>query len=77
MNFDVKCIATTHNLISKTNTLPITIGIIHVTNCKCDKRNIPTFEEAWEIKKSEGYQYNGDALENVHFGWEIRDKYGA
>ena len=32
-----------------------------------------TFEEAWEEKKKQGYQYGGDALENVHFGWKIAE----
>lgn len=30
-----------------------------------------TFEEAWAEKEKEGYQYGEDALEHVHFGWEI------
>jgi hypothetical protein len=30
-----------------------------------------TFEQVWEIKKSEGYQYGRDALENVRFGWDL------
>jgi hypothetical protein len=30
-----------------------------------------TFKEAWAEKEREGYQYGGDALENVEFGWEI------
>lgn len=34
-----------------------------------------TFEEAWAEKEKEGYQYGGDALQNVKFGWEIRDSY--
>ncbi len=37
----------------------------------------PTFEEAWEAKKAEGYQYGRDSLENVRFGWEIRESYIA
>lgn len=35
----------------------------------------PTFEEAWAAKEREGYQYGEDALENVKFGWEIRESY--
>lgn len=30
-----------------------------------------TFEQAWARKEAEGYRYGRDALENVHFGWEI------
>lgn len=30
-----------------------------------------TFEQAWAKKEAEGYQYGGDALENVRFGWNI------
>jgi len=30
-----------------------------------------TFEEAWAKKAAKGYQYGDDALEQVHFGWEI------
>lgn len=37
----------------------------------------PTFDQAWAVKVAEGYQYNGDALENVRFGWEIRESYIA
>lgn len=36
---------------------------------------IPTFEEAWAVKKAEGYQYGEDALEQVRFGWELRESY--
>ncbi len=32
-----------------------------------------TFEEAWAEKERQGYQYGRDALENVHFGWAIRE----
>jgi hypothetical protein len=32
---------------------------------------LPTFEQAWARKRDEGYQYGGDALENVRFGYEI------
>jgi hypothetical protein len=32
---------------------------------------VKTFKEAWAAKEREGYQYGGDALENVEFGWEI------
>lgn len=37
-------------------------------------RVLPTFEEAWRKKEAEGYQYNGVALEQVRFGWEIREE---
>jgi hypothetical protein len=30
-----------------------------------------TFKEAWADKESEGYQYGRDALEGVHFGFDI------
>ncbi len=30
-----------------------------------------SFEEAWAEKEKEGYQYGEDALEQVHFGWEL------
>lgn len=33
-----------------------------------------TFEEAWAQKVKEGYQYGQDALEQVRFGWEIRQE---
>jgi hypothetical protein len=33
-----------------------------------------TFEEAWAEKEKEGYQYGRDALEQVRFGWEIREQ---
>jgi hypothetical protein len=33
-----------------------------------------TFEEAWAEKEVEGYQYGEDALQGVHFGWEIAMK---
>ncbi len=32
-----------------------------------------TFEEVWAEKEKEGYQYGRDALENVRFGWELRE----
>lgn len=36
-----------------------------------------TFEEAWAKKEAEGYQYGRDALEQVHFGWKIREGYAV
>jgi len=30
-----------------------------------------TFEQAWARMEAEGYQYGGDALENVRFGFEL------
>jgi hypothetical protein len=30
-----------------------------------------TFEEAWAKQAAAGYSYGEDALERVHFGWEI------
>lgn len=33
-----------------------------------------TFEQAWAEKEAEGYQYGEDALQGVHFGWEIAMK---
>lgn len=38
-----------------------------------------SFEEAWEAKKTEGYQYGEDALELVRFGFELArgDETGA
>lgn len=33
-----------------------------------------TFKEAWAKKKSEGYQYGPDALEQVRFGWELAER---
>jgi len=41
------------------------------------EEHVPTFEEAWKLMESAGYQYNGEALENVRFGWEIRGKYAG
>lgn len=35
----------------------------------------PSFKEAWKQKESEGYQYGRDALEQVRFGWDIREAY--
>lgn len=32
-----------------------------------------TFEEVWAQKEREGYQYGREALENVRFGWELRE----
>ncbi len=32
-----------------------------------------TFEEAWAEKEKEGFRYGEDALEQVRFGWEIRE----
>lgn len=34
-----------------------------------------TFEQAWAVKIAEGYCYGRDALENVQFGWELRNLY--
>jgi len=36
-----------------------------------------TFEEAWAKKEAEGYQYGADALEQVRFGWELRESAGG
>lgn len=36
-----------------------------------------TFDEAWSEKEAAGYQYGRDALEQVRFGWEIRESYIA
>lgn len=33
-----------------------------------------TFDEAWKRMEAKGYQYGGDALEQVRFGWELRGK---
>lgn len=33
-----------------------------------------TFEQAWAEKEAEGYQYGRDALEQVRFGWELRER---
>lgn len=30
-----------------------------------------TFKEAWAEKEAQGYHYGADALEHVHFGWQI------
>lgn len=30
-----------------------------------------SFDEAWQRKIDEGYQYGQDALEQVRFGWEL------
>lgn len=35
----------------------------------------PSFEEAWAEKEKAGYKYGPDALEQVKFGWEIRDSW--
>lgn len=32
-----------------------------------------TFEEIWAQKEKEGYQYGREALEQVRFGWELRE----
>jgi hypothetical protein len=37
------------------------------------EENMKTFEEAWAEKEAAGYQYGADALEQVWFGWEIRE----
>lgn len=36
-----------------------------------DAGEMPTFAEAWARYKAKGYQYGGDALENVDFGYRI------
>jgi len=36
-----------------------------------------TFEEAWAEMEARGYQYGADALENVRFGWNLRDSVGV
>lgn len=36
-----------------------------------------TFEEVWAQKEAEGYQYGHDALEQVHFGFELGLAYAA
>lgn len=38
---------------------------------------VTTFEEAWKRKEAEGYQYGADALEQVRFGWELREYHAA
>lgn len=35
------------------------------------ERALPPFSEAWAKKEAVGYRYNGDALENVAFGYSI------
>jgi len=35
------------------------------------ERVLPPFREAWAKKEAEGYQYGRDALEQVHFGYQI------
>lgn len=37
----------------------------------------PSFDDAWRVKEAEGYQYGHDALEQVSFGWELREAYAA
>lgn len=37
----------------------------------------PSFDDAWRVKEAEGYQYGHDALEQVRFGWELREAYAA
>lgn len=32
-----------------------------------------TFEEAWAKMEAKGYRYGQDAIEQVRFGWELRD----
>lgn len=32
-----------------------------------------TFKEAWAKKEAQGYRYSSDALEQVEFGWEMRE----
>lgn len=34
----------------------------------------PVFEEEWAKKVAAGYQYGGDALENVRFGFDIANE---
>lgn len=49
---------------------------VAATDCVAEmekQREVMSFEEAWAEKEAAGYQYGQDALENVHFGWEIRD----
>ncbi len=33
-----------------------------------------SFDQAWKEKEKEGYQYGRDALEQVRFGWEIKEE---
>lgn len=39
------------------------------------EKRVPSFKEAWEKKKIEGYQYGADALEQVRMGWDMRAAY--
>lgn len=34
-----------------------------------------TFERAWAKKERLGYRYGGDALEQVRFGWQLREEH--
>ncbi len=36
-----------------------------------------SFEQVWQQKEQEGYQYGHDALEQVRFGWELREAEGV
>ena len=42
-----------------------------IAECVAEAERV-TFAEAWAAKEAEGYQYGDDALEQVRFGWEIR-----
>lgn len=34
----------------------------------------PTFDQMWDKYKERGYQYGEDALDNLRFGWRIREE---
>jgi hypothetical protein len=35
---------------------------------------VKSFADAWDEMKKVGFQYGGDALANVRFGWNIRNE---
>lgn len=46
-------------------------GMKAPSRTEAEQSVLPPFKTAWARKRSEGYQYGGDALENVRFGYEI------
>ena len=49
------------------------IDALEAMEAKISQCNSASFEDAWKEKVAEGYQYGSDALEQVRFGWDIRN----